>query len=114
MKLNSLGFVIEKAYLSPGRTVRFCSTSKYVTGFNERLRELCAKTRVLEAPSLRVLCATRREHFIKCPFSGGLYPPLKQKSVYPPPIEAGVLRAFDKYVTAENRNGLKSGRFKCT
>ncbi len=30
-----------------------------------------------------------REHFIKCPFSGGLYPPLKHKS-------AGVLRAFDK------------------
>ena len=25
------------------------------------------------------------------PFSGGLYPPLKQKSVYPPPIETGVL-----------------------
>jgi hypothetical protein len=25
------------------------------------------------------------------PFSGGLYPPLKRKSVYPPPIEAGVL-----------------------
>jgi len=42
--------------------------------FNERLRELCAKTRALKAPSLRVLCATRREHLIKCSFSGGLKP----------------------------------------
>ncbi|MDD4297282.1 MAG: hypothetical protein PHC69_10060, partial [Ruminiclostridium sp.] len=38
--------------------------------FNERLRELCAKTRALKAPSLRVLCATRCEHFIKCPSVG--------------------------------------------
>ena len=39
--------------------------------FNERLRELCAKTRALEALSLCVLCATHREHFIKCPSVAG-------------------------------------------
>jgi ABC-2 type transport system ATP-binding protein len=43
-------------------------------GFNERLRELCAKTRALKAPSLRVLCATRREHFVKCPSVGDCTP----------------------------------------
>ena len=44
-----------------------------------------------KAPSRRVLCATRCEHFIKCPISGWLNPPLMEKSVYPPPLEAGVL-----------------------
>ena len=38
----------------------------------------------------RFVCNALRA-FYQMPFSGGLYPPLKQKSVYPPPIEAGVL-----------------------
>ena len=54
--------------------------------FNERLRELCAKPRFCNAkyaagvltPSLRVLCVSRREHFIKKPGLSPYYPLLIQ------------------------------------
>jgi hypothetical protein len=39
--------------------------------------------------------AMRCEHFIKCSFSEGLKP-ATEVLVYPSPIEAGVLGAFDK------------------
>ncbi len=46
---------------------------------------------------LRVLCASRCEHFMKCLISGGLNLSLMEKSVYTPPLEAGVLWHLIKF-----------------
>jgi hypothetical protein len=51
--------------------------------FNERLRELCAKTRALKAPSLRVLCAT-------------IVPATEAEIGLSPAYRGRGLRAFDK------------------
>jgi len=80
-----------------GRKIKNPACSMLVTGpgamFNERLRELCANEGAYpleRATSLDPLNAGDESAF------RGNVPRLKQKSVYPPPIEAEVLGAFDK------------------
>ena len=51
------------------------------------------------APSLRVLCVSRREHFYQMLLHRGIEPATEVGIFYLPPIEAEVLGAFDeKYV----------------
>ena len=52
--------------------------------------------RALKAPSLRVLCATRCEHSIKCSFNGGLKLATEVETSLSPAYRGRVLGAFDK------------------
>ncbi len=72
------------------RVVQYCTEGE--GGFNERLRELRAKTRALQRLPFAFCVHRAASVFIKRLLRRGPYRPLMRKSVYPPPMEEGVLR----------------------